>query len=54
MGQGFEIYAERYRAQAECSSGELVPEDEQTIVEDLRLSEESGFPYSAGMKRTRE
>jgi GTP-binding protein EngB required for normal cell division len=54
LGQRFEMYAERYRAQAECSYGELAPEDVQAIEEDLRLLEESGAPSTAGNKRTRE
>lgn len=41
VGQRFEMYAECYRAQAECSTGELAPEEEQAIVEDLRLLDSS-------------
>jgi len=39
MGQKFETYAERYRAQAERSSGEqeLAPDEVQAIEEELRL-----------------
>lgn len=41
VGQRFGMYAERYRAQAEDSSGELAPGDVQAIEEDLRLLDSS-------------
>jgi len=49
MGRKFETYAERYRAQAERSSGEqeLAPDEVQAIEEDLRLLETIPQPPGA-------